>query len=71
MCFDTQQKSVVFEYLKINMFQSWQTYRHNTCAGFDSAPLASVEKGSPSPIRYGAPLNSVGADTKHPGHLLT
>jgi hypothetical protein len=43
-----------------------------TRAGFESAPLVSVEKGCSSIIRYGPPLNAVGvAHTTHPGLLLT
>jgi hypothetical protein len=52
--------------------QSWHTSRHNTRAGFDSAPLVSVEKGCSSIMRYDPPLNDVGAaHTKPPGLLLT
>jgi hypothetical protein len=44
----------------------------NARAGFDSAPLTSVEKGAMSEIRYGPSLTDVGAaHTKHPGLLLT
>jgi hypothetical protein len=48
------------------------TSRHNTRAGFDSAPQVSVEKGCSSIMRYGPPLKAVGAaHTTHPGLLLT
>jgi hypothetical protein len=53
-------------------FQLCHTSRHKTRAGFDSAPQVSVEKGWPSIMRYGPPLNDIGAaHTKHPGLLLT
>jgi hypothetical protein len=56
----------------LNVFSRGTLYRDNTRAGFESAPLLSVEKGSSSIIRYGLPLSSVGAaHTKHPGLLLT
>jgi hypothetical protein len=72
MYFDTQQKYVEYQYLKTNIFQSWHTSRHNTRAGFDSAPQVSVEKGCSSIIRYGPSLKDVGAaHSKHPGFLLT
>jgi hypothetical protein len=58
--------------MNINIF-SRATLRHdNTRAGFDSAPLSSVEKGSSSIIKYGPPFSSVGvAYTTHLGLLLT
>jgi hypothetical protein len=41
VCFDTQYKTDVFEYLKFNRAT---LCRDNTRAGFDSAPLVCVEK---------------------------
>jgi hypothetical protein len=72
MCFDTQQKSVEFEYLKINIFQSWHACRHNTRTGFDSATEFSPLKELSSLIKSSAPLSSVGADhTTESGLLLS
>jgi hypothetical protein len=53
-------------------FQSCHISRDNTQAGFESAPLLSVEKGCPTIMRDGPPLNAVGAaHTTHPGLLST
>jgi hypothetical protein len=72
VCFDTQRTSVNLNINENKYFQSWHTSRHNTRAGFDSAPQVSVEKCCSSIIRYGTSLNDVGAaHTKHPGLLLT
>jgi hypothetical protein len=72
MCFDTQHTSLNLRINENKYFQSCHASRHNTRAGFDSAPQVSVEKGYSSIIRYGPPLNDVGtAHTKHPGLLLT
>jgi hypothetical protein len=73
MCvFRYSKESVVFEYLEINIFQSCHASRENTRAGFEPAPLVSVEKGCSSILRYGLPLNAVGAaHTTRPGLLLT
>jgi hypothetical protein len=72
MWFDTQLTSVNLSINENEYFQPWHTSRHNTRAGFDSAPLVSVEKCCSSMIRYGPSLNDVGAaHTKHPGLLLT
>jgi hypothetical protein len=58
--------------LNINIFSRATLRRDNTRAGFDSAPLKSVEKGSSSIIKYGLPLSSVGAAYEtHPGLPLT
>jgi hypothetical protein len=45
VCFATQQKPLVLVINENKYFQSCLTSRDNTCAGFDSAPLVSVEKG--------------------------
>jgi hypothetical protein len=72
MCFDTQRTSVHLSIDEFKYFQLCHACRDNTRAGFDSPPLTSVEKGSSSILRYGTPLNAVGAaHIMHPGHLLT
>jgi hypothetical protein len=72
MCFDTQRTSVNLSMNENKYFQSCHTSCDDTRAGFESAPLVSVEKGSSSILRYGPPLSAVGAaHRKHPGHLLT
>jgi hypothetical protein len=72
VCFDTQHDPLNLGINENKCFQSWHTSRHNTRAGFDSAPLVSVEKGCSSIIRYGPSLNGVDAvQTTHPGLLLT
>jgi hypothetical protein len=72
MCFDTQRTSVKLSIKENKYFQSWHTSRHNTRAGFDSAPLVNVEKCCASIIRYGLSLNDIGAaHKKHPGLLLS
>jgi hypothetical protein len=53
-------------------FQSCHTSRDNTRAGFESAPLVSVDKGCSSIMKYVRAYTSVGAaHTKHPGLLLS
>jgi hypothetical protein len=72
MCFNTQRTSVHLSIDAFKYFQSCHACRDNTRAGFDSAPRTSVGKGSSSILRYGTPLNAVGAaHIKHQGHLLT
>jgi hypothetical protein len=72
MCFDTQDFQPFLIFVENKYFQSCHTSRHNTRAGFDSTPLASVVKGSSSITRYGPSLDDVGvAHAKHPGLLLT
>jgi hypothetical protein len=70
MCYDTQGKSVESEYLKNNYFQSWHTLRHNTRAGFDSAPLVSVEKACSSIKKEGPPLGTVRYSNTNQSSLL-
>jgi hypothetical protein len=45
-----------------NYFQSCHTSRHNTRAGFDSAPILHTQTGCSSLCLEGPPLSSVGAD---------
>jgi hypothetical protein len=72
VCFDTQHILIILGLIENKDLQSCHASRHNTRAGFESAPLVSVEKGSSSISRYGRPLNAVGAaHTEHPGHLST
>jgi hypothetical protein len=53
-------------------FQSCHTSCHNTRAGFDSAPLVSIESGCSSIIKDGPPLSTVRyGDMFYPGLLLT
>jgi hypothetical protein len=44
MCFDTQHTSINLSINENKYFHSCHASRHNTRAGFDSAPLVSVEK---------------------------
>jgi hypothetical protein len=69
MCFDTQGKSVEFEYLKINIYTSSRAF---TRAGFESATVFSplklffsliMKDPSLSAVRYG--------DTNQTGLLLS
>jgi hypothetical protein len=72
VCVNTQHDPFILGIIEDIYFQSWHTSRHNTRAGFDSAPLVSVETGCSSIIRYGPSLNAVdAAHTTHPGLLLT
>jgi hypothetical protein len=58
VCFDTRHIPIILDLIENIDFQSCHASRHKTRAGFESAPLVSVEKGSSSIIRYGPPLNS-------------
>jgi hypothetical protein len=72
VCFDTQHDPLILAINENKYFQSWHTSCHNTRAGFDSAPLVSVEKWCSTIIGYGPSLNAVGsAHSMHPGLLLT
>jgi hypothetical protein len=57
--------------MKINIFSRATPFRDNTRAGFESAPLVSVEKGRSSIIGHGPPLSTVRyGDTYHPRLLF-
>jgi hypothetical protein len=72
MCIVTQRNPVIGVINGDKYFQSCHTSRGNTRAGFDSAPLVSVEKGCSSIFKYGPPLSSVGAThTKQLSLILT
>jgi hypothetical protein len=72
VCFGTQHDPLNLGINENKHFQSCHASRHKTRAGFDSAPLVSVEKGCSSIIRNGPSLNAVGAaHTLHLGLLLT
>jgi hypothetical protein len=45
VCFDTQGKPVENSIFENKYFQSCHTHRTITRAGFESAPLVSIEKG--------------------------
>jgi hypothetical protein len=52
MCIDTQHYSMILGINENEHFQLCHTSRDNTRAGFESAPLVSVETGSSSILRY-------------------
>jgi hypothetical protein len=59
VCFGTQHDPLIMDINENKYFQSCHTSRHNTPAGFNSAPLVSVEKSCSSIIKYGPPLSTV------------
>jgi hypothetical protein len=69
---NTQRNTMIMGINENKSFQSCHTSRDDTRAGFESAPLVSVEKGCSSIIKYVRAYASVGAaHTKHPGLLLS
>jgi hypothetical protein len=72
MCYDTQRMLVNLSINENKYFQSCHASRDNTCAGFESAPLVSVEKGSSSIIKYEQAYTTVCCgNTIQTGVLLT
>jgi hypothetical protein len=66
VCFDTQGKSVEFEYLKINIFS------RATLLMLIHEPGSNLHHWLLFHNQVGPPLNAVGAaHTTHPGLLLT
>jgi hypothetical protein len=70
MWFDTQQKSVEFGHLKEKYFSVVAPSGDNTRAGFDSAPLVSVEKASSSIKKECPPLGTVRYSNTNQSSLL-